>query len=93
MAFPVSSSLRAGLGSFTKMFSERYAKDNVRMNNILPGYVESYPETEENLANIPMGRYGTMDEIAKTAAFLLSPGAGYITGQNIRMDGSLTHSI
>lgn len=92
-AFPVSSSLRAGMGSFTKLFADRYAKENIRMNNILPGYVESYPEDEENLAKIPMGRYGTMEEIAKTARFLLSDGAGYITGQNIRMDGGLTDSV
>lgn len=92
-AFPVSSSLRAGMGSFTKLFADRYAGENIRMNNILPGYVESYPENEENLAKIPMGRYGTMEEIAKTARFLLSPEAGYITGQNIRMDGGLTHSV
>lgn len=92
-AFPVSSSLRAGMGSFTKLFADRYAGENIRMNNILPGYVESYPETEENIAKIPMGRYGTMEEVAKTARFLLSPEAGYITGQNIRMDGGLTHSV
>lgn len=92
-AFPVSSSLRAGMGSFTKLFADRYAGENIRMNNILPGYVESYPETEENIAKIPMGRYGTMEEVAKTARFLLSPEAGYITGQNIRMDGGLTRSV
>jgi len=42
---------------------------------------------------VPMGRYGTADEIAATIAFLLSDGAAYITGQNIRVDGGVTHSI
>ena len=40
-----------------------------------------------------MGRYGSVSEIAKTARFLVSAGAGYITGQNIRVDGSITRSI
>jgi NAD(P)-dependent dehydrogenase (short-subunit alcohol dehydrogenase family) len=91
--FPVSSSLRAALGSFTKLFADRYASSGIRMNNILPGYVDSYPMNEETLAEIPAGRYGKVEEIAKTARFLLSPEAGYITGQNIRVDGGLTHSV
>jgi NAD(P)-dependent dehydrogenase (short-subunit alcohol dehydrogenase family) len=91
--FPVSSSLRAALGSFTKLFADRYAPSGIRMNNILPGYVDSYPISEETLVKIPAGRYGKVEEIAKTTRFLLSPEAGYITGQNIRVDGGLTHSV
>jgi NAD(P)-dependent dehydrogenase (short-subunit alcohol dehydrogenase family) len=93
LSFPVSSSLRAALGSFTKLYADRYAPSGIRMNNILPGYVDSYPMSEENLAKIPAGRYGKVEEIAKTTRFLLSPEAGYITGQNIRVDGGLTHSV
>jgi NAD(P)-dependent dehydrogenase (short-subunit alcohol dehydrogenase family) len=92
-AFPVSSSLRAALASFTKMYADRYAKDGIRMNNILPGFVDSYPESEENLLCIPMGRYASVAEIAKAALFLLSADAGYITGQNIRVDGGITRSV
>jgi NAD(P)-dependent dehydrogenase (short-subunit alcohol dehydrogenase family) len=91
--FPVSSSLRAALGSFAKLFSDRYASANIRMNNVLPGYIDSYPEDPELVAKIPMGRYGTVDEVAKTTRFLLSEEAGYITGQNIRVDGGITRSI
>lgn len=91
--FPISSTLRAGLASFTKLYADQYAGAGIRMNNILPGFIESYEVTEENLAQIPAGRPGTVDEIAATAAFLLSPEAGYITGQNIRVDGGLTHSV
>jgi NAD(P)-dependent dehydrogenase (short-subunit alcohol dehydrogenase family) len=40
-----------------------------------------------------MKRIGLVEEIAKTAAFLLSDGAGYITGQNIRVDGGLTRHV
>lgn len=91
--FPVSSSLRSGLASFAKLYSNRYAEAGVRMNNILPGYMDNYPESAENLAKIPMKRYAKVEEIAKTVRFLLSDDAGYITGQNIRADGGITRSI
>jgi len=91
--YPVSSTLRAGLGSFTKLYAERYAADNIRMNNILPGFIDSLPHGEDKSSKVPMRRIGTMAEIAKTAAFLLGDGAGYITGQNLRVDGGLTRSV
>lgn len=93
LSFPVSSTLRSGLASFTKLYADRYAEFGIRMNNVLPGYMDNYPETEENLAKIPMKRHGKVQEIAKTVRFLLSDDAGYITGQNLRADGGLTHSI
>ena len=91
--FPVSSTLRAGLGSFTKLYAERYAADDIRMNSILPGFIDSLPHGEDKAAKVPMRRIGTMAEIAKTAAFLLGEGAGYITGQNLRVDGGLTRGV
>ena len=91
--YPVSSTLRAGLGSFTKLYAERYAADNVRMNNILPGFIDSLPHGEDKAAKVPMRRIGSVAEIAKTAAFLLGDGAGYITGQNLRVDGGLTRGV
>ena len=91
--YPVSSTLRAGLGSFTKLYAERYAADNIRMNSILPGFIDSLPHGEDKSAKVPMRRIGTMAEIAKTAAFLLGDGAGYITGQNLLVDGGLTRSV
>lgn len=92
-AFPISCTLRAGLASFTKLYADRYGPENIRMNNLLPGFIDSLPEKEHFRARIPMGRYGRVEEIAKTAAFLLSPDAGYITGQNIRVDGGITRSV
>jgi NAD(P)-dependent dehydrogenase (short-subunit alcohol dehydrogenase family) len=91
--FPTSGVFRAGLAAFAKLFADRYAADNVRMNNVLPGFIDSLPETEERRRRIPMQRYGKSEEIAATIAFLASPGAGYITGQNIRVDGGITRSV
>ncbi|MEZ4589902.1 MAG: SDR family oxidoreductase [Chloroflexota bacterium] len=92
-AFPVSSSLRAALASFTKLYADQYASQGIRMNNVLPGFIDSYPESEANLARIPTGRYGKVAEIGQTVRFLLSDGAGYITGQNLRVDGGITRSV
>ncbi len=91
--FPTSAVARAGLAAFTKIFADTYAADNVRMNNVLPGWIDSLPGTEERRESVPMKRYGKADEIAATVAFLASEGGGYITGQNIRVDGGLTRSF
>lgn len=92
-AFPTSGAFRASLAAFTKLFADEYAAENIRMNNILPGFIDSLPEKEQFLNRIPMGRYGTTGEIAETVLFLLSNGANYITGQNIRVDGGITRSV
>ena len=91
--FPTSGAFRASLASFTKLYSDQYASEGIRMNNILPGFIDSLPEKEHFRSRIPMERYGTVDEIAETAAFLLSDGAKYITGQNLRVDGGITRSV
>ena len=91
--FPTSAVARAGLSVYTKLFSDQYAKDNVRMNNVLPGWIDSLPETEERRDGVPMQRYGTAEEIAATVSFLVSEGAGYITGQSLRVDGGLMRSV
>ncbi|WP_207540706.1 SDR family oxidoreductase [Sabulicella rubraurantiaca] len=91
--FPTSAVFRAGLAAFTKIFADTYAADKLRMNNILPGWIDSLPATDERRQSVPMQRYGTAQEIAATVAFLASEGAGYITGQNIRVDGGLTRSV
>lgn len=92
-AFPTSGVFRAGLAAFTKLFADKYAADNVRMNNVLPGFIDSLPEVAARRAQVPMGRYGRADEVAATIGFLASDGAGYITGQNIRVDGGITRSV
>lgn len=91
--FPASAVARAGLAAYTKIFADSFAADNVRMNNVLPGWIDSLPQTEERRESVPLQRYGTAEEIAATVAFLASDGAAYITGQNLRVDGGLTRSV
>jgi len=91
--FPTSAVARGGLATYTKLFADSYAADNVRMNNVLPGWIDSLPQTEGRRAGVPMARYGRSEEVAATIAFLLSDAAGYITGQSLRVDGGLMRSV
>lgn len=91
--FPTSAVFRAGLAAFTKIFADEHARDNIRMNNVLPGWIDSLPQAEERRQSVPLQRYGTSEEIAATVAFLASEGAAYITGQNLRVDGGLTRAV
>ncbi len=91
--FPTSGVFRAGLAAFAKLFSDRYAAENIRMNNVLPGFIDSLPEKPEFRQRIPMQRYGKTEEIAAVISLLASEGGGYITGQNIRVDGGITRSV
>ncbi|BBH46524.1 SDR family oxidoreductase [Pseudomonas sp. KU43P] len=91
--FPTSAVFRAGLASFSKIFADTYAADNIRINNVLPGWIDSLPATDARRESVPLKRYGTAEEIAATVAFLASEGGAYITGQNIRVDGGITRSV
>lgn len=91
--FPTSGVFRAGLAAFTKLFTDKYAADNIRMNNVLPGFIDSLPEAKDRRARIPMGRYGKVGEVSELIAFLASKRSSYITGQNIRIDGGITRSV
>ncbi len=91
--FPTSGVFRAGLAAFTKLFADKYAANNVRMNNVLPGFIDSLPEAEDRRARIPMGRYGKAREVSALISYLASEDAAYVTGQNIRIDGGLTASV
>ncbi len=91
--FPTSGVFRAGLAAFAKLFADQYAAHNVRMNNVLPGWIDSLPQQDARRDSVPVQRYGTAEEIAATVAFLVSDGAGYITGQNLKVDGGLMRGI
>ena len=91
--FPTSAVFRAGLAGFAKLHADKYAADNIRMNNILPGFIDSLPESEERRARIPLGRYGRAEEVSSLISWLASDEGGYMTGQNLRLDGGLTRSV
>lgn len=92
-AYPSSSTMRPALAGFAKLYADRHARDGIRMNNVLPGYLDNWDWAAEWIEAIPAGRAGTLDEVAKTVAFLLSPDAGYVTGQSLVVDGGINRSL
>jgi NAD(P)-dependent dehydrogenase (short-subunit alcohol dehydrogenase family) len=92
-AFPTSGVFRAGLAAFTKLYADQHAAHGIRMNNVLPGFIDSLPEKDERRVRIPMQRYGRAEEVAELIGFLAGDKSSYITGQNIRIDGGITRSV
>ena len=93
LKFPISAVLRASLGNYAKIYSQRYAGQGIRMNNVLPGYIDTYPVDESTRHTIPMGREGSPAEVAKVVGFLLSAEASYITGESLLVDGGVVRSV
>ncbi len=90
--YPMSA-LRGALHGFVKAYADRYARQNLRMNALLPGFCENVPMSEEARRRIPMGRTGRFEEIGRACAFLLSPASGYVTGQCLLADGGLNRAV
>lgn len=93
LIFPVSGTVRMALAAYTKLYADRYARDGIRMNNILPGFVDNWPLSEEVRRTIPLARATRMAELASMTAFLLSPESGATTGQNIMVDGGVNRGL
>ena len=93
LMFPVSSTIRCALGGYTKLYADRYAREGIRMNNVLPGFMDNWPLSEGVRRTIPLGRAVSMQELGSTVAFLLSDEAGSITGQNIMIDGGVNRGL
>ena len=91
--FPTSGVMRAGLASFIKIYADEYAKYNIRVNNILPGFIDSLTQKKRIIQRIPLKRLGKVKEVSSVIKLLSSSDGSYITGQNIRVDGGITRSI
>ncbi len=90
LRFPVSSTLRAGLGNFAKLYAQRYAAAGLRMNNVLPGWIDTTtPVDLEIKRSLPAGRAGTPEEVARVVAFLASDDASYVNGESLLVDGGM----
>lgn len=87
--FPTSSAMRAALHAWVKLAAESLGPRGIRINSVAPGFIDSIPAATEVTAGAPLARQGSVDEIAATVAFLMSDGAGYITGQTLRVDGGI----
>jgi citronellol/citronellal dehydrogenase len=95
-----SGAARAGMENFTKTASVEWGHAGVRVNAVAPGWVASsgmdtYPEAMKNMIrslkdHVPLQRIGTESEISAAIVFLLSPGASFISGNTIRIDGAAT---
>jgi 3-oxoacyl-[acyl-carrier protein] reductase len=93
------SAAKAGIIGFTKSIAKELASRGIRVNAVAPGYIstdmtESLPEEvrKQVLAQIPLARIGSSEEIAKVVVFLASPAASYITGQTLSVDGGMAIS-
>jgi 3-oxoacyl-[acyl-carrier protein] reductase len=87
---------KAGLIGFTKAVAREVASRNVTVNAVAPGYITAgmvqdlSDETRQQiLARIPMGRFGTPEDVAEAVLFLCGDGASYVTGQVLTIDGGL----
>lgn len=90
--YPMSM-LRGALHSFSKMFGDRYARHNINMNNLMPGFCENVNLSEFARTSIPAQRPALFSEIGQACVFLASDGARYINGQSILSDGGMNRAV
>jgi len=90
------SAAKAGLVGLTKSLAREVATRDITVNGVAPGFIETEmtaslaePARQAAVAAVPMQRMGTAEEVAAAIAFLVSPGASYITGHVLHVDGGL----
>ena len=93
LTFPTSSVYRVAVSSFTKLYSDRYGEDGIRMNCLLPGFTDSLDLPQKFADMSVFKRLATTKEQAKAIVFLLTEDSSYITGQSIRSDGGVTRHM
>ncbi|MEE4598474.1 SDR family oxidoreductase [Streptomyces sp. DSM 41524] len=97
----LSNLIRPGLTGYLKTLANELAPDGIAVNCVAPGRIltsrvhELYPDgvPADATDDIPMGRFGTPDELATVVCFLATPLASYVTGTTIAVDGGLTRSM
>ncbi|HWW20785.1 MAG TPA: 3-oxoacyl-ACP reductase FabG [Steroidobacteraceae bacterium] len=87
---------KAGLVGFTKALAKEVATRNITVNIVAPGFIETdmtralpQPAREAYLGQIPIGKFGTSEDVANAVLFLASPEAGYMTGQTLHVNGGM----
>lgn len=107
----LSNVMRSGVTSLVKSLATQLAPDNIRLNNLMPGRIntdrirslDGLNSEKQGVsvaqiqaashAQIPLGRYGTIEEFGRCGAFLLSDAASYITGSSIAVDGGVLKTV
>jgi len=107
----LSNAVRSGVIGLAKTLSRELAKDNILVNNVCPGRIDTERARKLNMARaerlkrpveeidremaaeVPLGRYGTAEEVADLIVFLASDRASYITGTTLQIDGGLVRGI